>query len=89
MPTFCDGLTRRDALRIGTASLFGSAIGLPQLLRATETSLRRGGLAPQHYVSGILGRERSVLSRFITLLESRLKDDRSLAHIWFCRCCRP
>ena len=30
--SFCDGLTRRDALRVGTASLFGSALGLPQLL---------------------------------------------------------
>ena len=36
MPTFCDGLTRRDALRVGTASLFGSALGLPQLLRAAD-----------------------------------------------------
>lgn len=36
MPTFCDGLTRRDAIRVGTASLFGSAIGLPQLLHAAD-----------------------------------------------------
>src|SRR4051812_35949555 len=34
MPPFCDGLTRRDALRVGTASLFGPAVGLPQLLAA-------------------------------------------------------
>jgi hypothetical protein len=45
MPPFCDGLTRRDALRVGTAALFGSALGLPQLLTARgaasqkETSL--------------------------------------------------
>src|SRR5438552_19048471 len=32
--TFCDGLTRRDAIRVGTAALFGSALGLPQLLHA-------------------------------------------------------
>jgi uncharacterized protein (DUF1501 family) len=38
MPAFCDGLTRRDALRIGTASLFGSTINLPQLLGATEAA---------------------------------------------------
>ena len=31
---FCDGVTRRDALRVGTATLFGSAFGLPELLRA-------------------------------------------------------
>ena len=34
MPPFCDGLTRRDALRVGTAALFGSALGLPQVLAA-------------------------------------------------------
>ena len=33
MPAFCDGITRRDALRVGTASLFGASLGLPQLLR--------------------------------------------------------
>src|SRR5690242_5812104 len=33
---FCDGITRRDAIRVGTAALFGSAVGLPQLLRASE-----------------------------------------------------
>ena len=36
MTRFCDGFTRRDALRVGTASLFGSALGLPQLLRASD-----------------------------------------------------
>jgi LAO/AO transport system kinase len=40
---------------------------------------RRGRLAPEQYVEGILARERSVLSRFITLLESRLEEDRRLA----------
>jgi len=38
MPTFCDGATRRDALRVGTAGLFGSALGLPQLLRAADAA---------------------------------------------------
>ncbi|MBA4062458.1 MAG: DUF1501 domain-containing protein [Isosphaera sp.] len=38
MPTFCDGATRRDALRLGTAALFGSALGLPDLLRASDTA---------------------------------------------------
>ncbi|AMV23755.1 hypothetical protein VT84_05035 [Gemmata sp. SH-PL17] len=33
---FCDGLSRRDALRVGTAALFGSALGLPHLLRASS-----------------------------------------------------
>jgi uncharacterized protein (DUF1501 family) len=36
MKSFCDGLSRRDAIRIGTASLFGSAIGLPRILQAEE-----------------------------------------------------
>ena len=36
MTKFCDGVTLRDAIRVGTAALFGSAIGLPQLLRAGE-----------------------------------------------------
>ena len=36
MHSFCDGITRRDAIRVGTASLFGSALGLPQLLRAAD-----------------------------------------------------
>jgi uncharacterized protein (DUF1501 family) len=36
MPSFCDGLSRRDALRVGSAALFGSAVGLPQLLRAAD-----------------------------------------------------
>jgi uncharacterized protein (DUF1501 family) len=31
---FCDGVTRRDAIRVGTAALFGSALGLPRLLAA-------------------------------------------------------
>lgn len=36
MLTFCDGISRRDAIRVGTASLFGASLGLPQLLRASE-----------------------------------------------------
>ena len=48
MPTtFCDGVTRRDALRVGTAALFGSSIGLPQLLRAEAAR----GVASQKDVS--------------------------------------
>jgi uncharacterized protein (DUF1501 family) len=42
MPPFCDGLSRRDALRVGTAALFGSAVGLPRLLAdggSRDTSL--------------------------------------------------
>jgi LAO/AO transport system kinase len=40
---------------------------------------RRGRLAPEQYVEGILAQERGVLSRFITLLESQLAEDRRLA----------
>src|SRR5262245_48386211 len=32
--TFCDGHTRRDFLRVGTASLFGLGVGLPDILAA-------------------------------------------------------
>src|SRR6476646_10244978 len=32
--TSCDGRTRRDFLRVGTASLFGLNVGLPQILAA-------------------------------------------------------
>src|SRR6266513_556310 len=32
--SFCDGVSRRDLLRIGSASLFGASLGLPQLLAA-------------------------------------------------------
>src|SRR5436305_1910596 len=38
MTRFCDGLSRRDALRVGSAALFGSAVGLPQLLRASDAA---------------------------------------------------
>src|SRR5437764_3017892 len=38
MPAFCDGITRRDAIRVGTASLFGASLGLPQLLRASDAA---------------------------------------------------
>ncbi|MCI0702406.1 MAG: DUF1501 domain-containing protein [Planctomycetia bacterium] len=46
MPSsFCDGITRRDAIRIGTASLFGTALVLPELLRASDevNPARKGG----------------------------------------------
>jgi uncharacterized protein (DUF1501 family) len=33
---FCDGIHRRDVLRIGTASLFGMSLGLPELLQASQ-----------------------------------------------------
>ena len=39
---------------------------------------RRALLAPEQYVEGILAGEQAVLSRFITLLESQLADDRRL-----------
>jgi uncharacterized protein (DUF1501 family) len=36
MKPFCDGRSRRDFLRVGTASLFGMGVGLPQLLAADK-----------------------------------------------------
>src|SRR5438270_528091 len=35
-PTFCDGLHRRDALRLGVAGVFGMGLSLPKLLAATQ-----------------------------------------------------
>ncbi|MSR53143.1 MAG: DUF1501 domain-containing protein [Gemmataceae bacterium] len=34
MKPFCDGQTRRDFLRVGSAGLFGMGLGLPQMLAA-------------------------------------------------------
>ena len=45
MNKFCNRLTRRDALRLGTASIFGSAIGLSDLVRAGEDPLNRNDLS--------------------------------------------
>ena len=42
-------------------------------------SIRRGRLDPEQYVEEILAGKRGVLSRFITLLESQLTEDRRLA----------
>jgi LAO/AO transport system kinase len=39
----------------------------------------RRRLAPEQYVAGVLSRQRGVLSRVITLIESRRPDDRALA----------
>lgn len=36
MSAFCDGVSRRDAIRVGAAALFGAQFALPQLLRASE-----------------------------------------------------
>jgi uncharacterized protein (DUF1501 family) len=40
--TFCDGLQRRDFLRLGTASLFGMGVTLPGLLQAQARAAARG-----------------------------------------------
>ena len=45
MNKLCNGITRRDALRLGTASIFGSAIGLSDLVRAGENPLNRNDLS--------------------------------------------
>jgi LAO/AO transport system kinase len=54
-----------------------TAITPPAAQPAPDT--RRGRLGPEQYVAGILARERGVLSRFITLLESQLAEDRCVA----------
>lgn len=38
--SYCDGLVRRDLLRIGAASLFGYGLGLPELLAAEDWASR-------------------------------------------------
>src|SRR5262245_58707487 len=35
---FCDGVIRREFLRLGLAGLFGSSLSLPQLLRAESAA---------------------------------------------------
>lgn len=40
---FCDGFSRRDFLRLGTASVFGAGIGLPQMLQARAPTDRAQG----------------------------------------------
>src|SRR5579884_2942358 len=40
---FCDGIRRRDFLRLGTASLFGMGLTLPRLLAAQAAAAERGG----------------------------------------------
>src|SRR5687768_6947129 len=39
-PTFCDGVERRDFLRLGLAGLFGSSLSLPGMLKAEATASR-------------------------------------------------
>src|SRR5262245_48071006 len=39
---FCDGLSRRDLLRLGTAGLFGSAVTLPGLLEGRARAAGKG-----------------------------------------------
>ena len=49
--SFCDGLARRDLLRVGCAGLFGAGLGLSELL-AREAAA--GSVAPRDGVSIII-----------------------------------
>src|SRR5688500_19416728 len=40
--SYCDGVTRRDFVHVGTASLFGLGLGLPELL-AAQSQARQAG----------------------------------------------
>jgi uncharacterized protein (DUF1501 family) len=40
---FCDGLARRDFLRLGTAGVFGLGLSLPELLARRAAASERGG----------------------------------------------
>src|SRR5260221_4439452 len=42
---FCNGLTRRDALKAGGLSMLGSAFGMPGLTEAAATEAGRNGKA--------------------------------------------
>ncbi len=50
----CDGLTRREILRVGGLSLFGG-LTLPRLLRAADASARRKALARSVILFNLLG----------------------------------
>jgi hypothetical protein len=57
IPAFCDGLHRRDLLRIGTAGLFGLPLTLPGILRGTshgKESANESARKPESDVSVIL-----------------------------------
>ena len=51
--SFCDGLSRRSFLHVGTAGVLGAGLGLPQLL-AAEAAARRQGRGPKDEVSVII-----------------------------------
>lgn len=42
MTQFCDGLTRRDCLRLGAAGLFGAGLSLPAILRGQALAAAQG-----------------------------------------------
>ncbi len=42
IPSFCDGLVRRDFLRLGVAGMFGSSLSLASLMRAEAAPGARG-----------------------------------------------
>src|SRR5687768_12345856 len=39
---YCDGITRRDLIRVGSASLFGLSLSLPEVLRLRARAAERG-----------------------------------------------
>ena len=50
----CDGMTRREIMRVGGLSLF-TGFGLPQFLKATETTPRLTGRAKSVILFNLLG----------------------------------
>src|SRR5882672_1470540 len=40
--SLCNGVTRRDVIRLGTASAFGMSFGLPAILQAQDRTAARG-----------------------------------------------
>lgn len=48
---YCDGLVRRDMLKVGLAGLLGQSLGLPQVLQSQTQAAERGAGAKQNEVS--------------------------------------
>ena len=41
-PAFCDGIVRRDFLRLGTAGIFGLGLTLPEILARRSLAAEQG-----------------------------------------------
>src|SRR5215203_3280343 len=51
---FCDGISRRDFLRVGTAGALGMQLSLPMMLRSQAMAASGGAVTPRSDVSVIM-----------------------------------